>query len=795
MFASRKPGAAVGVARLSIDAWLERLLVFVAAASLAGIGLGLVGAFVAPLVLAVAIVVTWIYHRKLPEPIGSDSPLRFAHLVLVLLVALALRLPPHPYVLGGQDQGVYVNMAAELVHTRDIAVVDPEFDRLEKAGVLASYVADNHDFYLPGVYTSDDARPHLVFQFYHLFPVWLALFGGLFGLAASGYALSFLSLVSLLFFQRLATQLTASARLGTAAGVLLALNPLHAFFSKFPVTEIPTLGFSCAAFAFLAMSAGAEPARRRVRWLGLSALAMLCLFLTRISGFMYLPLVLAIALGALTLDPDKARARAIAGWSLATVLAYAASVGYGLLWSRPYSITIYQEAFSLVLGSHWPQVLLVAAGSVALGWTAIWRAPEGGLARTVRALLPRLSRLMGPGLVLVVAWAAYKAWQLGFTDRYASNAWLSQFPGVVAQGWQSFAHVSLVVVALYLSPWLFLAFLAIAQLRLPVPGRYLLFFLCCFVAYAGLLNWTVPYQPYYARYFVSELVPYALLLAVCALAWLHRPLPRRLLATGLGLAGAYFLVLSALQVGKSENAGARESIAALAALAGDEDVILFDKVAPPGFHPLEVKPTLVYTFGRHVISVDSPALADVSYVSGLARAYDRVLLVTAAEHAPAGFTAIGRIRLQADGFGQVVGPPMRLQRTMDATFNVFRLDQVGFRAGNRLRVPLDLGRSSPDRGSGWQLQGERHRLPEGSYLLVLHGAGSLAKEPVLLELVRGGATVSRRAQAGALTSPGGAMAWMEFDVAAGGAPDVSVRVRGMEASRTTLHDYTITRLR
>jgi hypothetical protein len=60
MFASRKPGAAVGVARLSIDAWLERLLVFVAAASLAGIGLGLVGAFVAPLVLAVAIVVSWI---------------------------------------------------------------------------------------------------------------------------------------------------------------------------------------------------------------------------------------------------------------------------------------------------------------------------------------------------------------------------------------------------------------------------------------------------------------------------------------------------------------------------------------------------------------------------------------------------------------------------------------------------------------------------------------------------------------------------------------------------------------
>lgn len=795
MSAASEHDATPIVAGMSIDAWLERLLVFVASASLAGIVLGLVGAFVAPLVLIVAVACTWTFHRQCPGPIASDNPLRAAHLVLVLVVGLVLRLPPDPYVLGGQDQGVYVNMAAELVHTRDIAVVDPELDRLEKAGVLPAYVADNHGFYLPGVYTTQEAKPQVVFQFYHLFPVWLALFGGLFGLAASGYALTFLSLASLVFFQRLATQLTASARLGTAAGLLLALNPLHAFFSKFPVTEVPTLGFSCAAFAFLAMFAGAEPARRQVRWLVLSTLALLCLFLTRISGFMYLPLLLAIALGALVLDTDRLRARAIGCWALASVLAYVVSVGYGLLWSRPYSVTIYQEAFSLLLGPRWAQALLAAGALVALGWIAIWRWPEGVLARAMRSLVPRLSRMMGPALLLVVAWGAYKAWQLGFTDRYVGHAWLAQFPGVVAQGWRSLAHVSLVVVALYLSPWLFLAFLAIAQLRVPVAGRYLVFFLCCFAAYAAVLNWTVPYQPYYARYFASELVPYALLLCVCAVAWIRRPLPKRLLATGLGLAGAYFLVLSSLQVGKSENSGARESIAALAALAGDDDVLLFDKVAPPGFHPLEVKPTLVYTFGRHVVSVDTATLADVGYLEGLARAYDRVLLVSAADLAPIGFTPVRQVRLQAEGFGQLAGPPMRLQRTMDTTLNVFRLDEVGFRLGNRLRVLLDPGGIRPDPAGGWRWQGANHALPEGGYLLVLHGSGARAKDPVVLELVSGAAGVSHRAHAAARSTPGGALAWIAFDVGAGGAPDLSVRVRGTGASRPTLVDYTITRIR
>lgn len=810
MLAARLPGTTPAATRFPLDDLLERLLVLIASASLAGIALGLLGGFSAPLVVAIAVLCTWLYHRLVPMR-ASAGLLRAGQVLAVLLVALLLRLPPHPYVLAGQDQGVYMNMAAELVRTHDIAVVDPEIDRLAGVGALPAYLAGNYDFYLPGVYPYGDvARPRLVFQFYHLFPVWLALFGGLFGLAASAYALTFLSLVSVLFFQRLATQLSASARVGTAAGLLLALNPLHAFFSKFPVTEVPTLAFSCAAFAFLAMYAGAGPDERRARWLVLSALAMSCLFLTRISGFMYLPLVLSISIVPLVLDEDRGRARALSLWALATVLAYIGSVAYGLRWSKPYSLKIYEESFSLLLGPGWPRALLAASALVAFAWLLAWRWPDGPFARLLRGIAPRLARLMGPALLLVLAYGGYKAYQLGFTTRFAADPWLARFPGVVGQGWQSLAHSSLVVVAMYLSPWLFLAFLAIAQIRLPVAGRYLLLFLCCFGAYAALLNWTVPYQPYYARYFVSELVPYALLFVTCAWAWMHRPLAKRLLAAGLGLAGIYFLVLSSLQVGKTENLGARESIGALASLAGDGDVILLDRSASPGMHPLEVKPALIYTFARHVISVDDQALADVGYMAALAKAYDQVLLASTVGTPPPGFTPVGRVRLHALGFGRTAGPPRSLRKSMDAMVHVSRLDHLPFGIGQRLEVELDTAGAlrhpvGQQRGgwgivadgrAGWLLLGPEHSLPEGGYQVVLHGSQPEGAGPIMLELLRnGGAQPVGQAQAEARPSPGGALASMEFEVEPGGVPDLRVRVGVEEGSRAVLRDYTILRIR
>ncbi len=795
--------------RLHPDALLERLLVFVLAASLLGLALALLGVFKAWPVWLLAVLATLVYHRRAAPTPASAPGTRAWQLLVVVLVALLFRLPPYQYVLGGQDQGVYTNVAAHLLHTGGIAVQDKEYARIAREGGLVEYRRQNYTYpFLPGVYTSKDPGPEQCFQFYHLFPVWLALAASVLGVGWSGFGLLFLSLLSILFFQRLASQLSGSPRIGLVAGLLLAANPLHAFFSKFPVTEVPTLAFSTAGFCFLAMYAGSARDIRQTRWLWLSTLAMSCAFFTRMSGFMYLPFVWAVSVVALACDSDRERARALSGWSLAVVLAYLLSVGYGLVWSRPYALHTYDEAFALLFGLDWRNALIVLGSSIALVWALLWKEREQAFAARIGTGLQSLARLMGPALLLVLAAGAWKAWQLGFTEHYQGNQVFGPFPGVVGEGWGSVAHTSLVVTALYLGPLAFIALLVVAQAKLPASGRLLLFFVCGFFAYAALLNWVVPYQPYYARYLLSELIPYALLLLCCALAWLNGRMARGLLAGVLVVSGAGYVVLSAAQMGKQDNVGAFASVGDLAAIAGDKDVILLDGLQGQGFWPKEVKTTLVYTFGRHVVTIGTSSLADMEFMSAIDRAYDRVFVVSTRGRLPPGYTELAPVRIWAMGFERTSLPPYRLVPTMDARLRVFRMDRLEFDVGMKRAFQLDRDRSVRSsvgkrrEGSGVQATGQAGellagpgiRLPAGRFRLALQGQAD-GRSDAWLQLTESetGAVLAQSALAPQAT-PGGVLAWFDFEVPQGSSRGLDVRVRVATGSRLLLREYSFTRL-
>ena len=148
-----------GPGRLHADALLERGLVFVLAASLGGLALALAGAFHAWVVWAFAVAVTAAYHWRAAATPASSLGLRGMQVLAVLALALLFRVPPYQYVLGGQDPGVYTNVAAHLLRTGGVAVHDPEYDRLERTGGLAEYRRQNYvDPFVPGVYTSDVCR-------------------------------------------------------------------------------------------------------------------------------------------------------------------------------------------------------------------------------------------------------------------------------------------------------------------------------------------------------------------------------------------------------------------------------------------------------------------------------------------------------------------------------------------------------------------------------------------------------------------------------------------------------------
>src|SRR5437867_2851860 len=181
---------------------------------------------------------------------------------------------------------------------------------------------------------------------------------------------------------------------------MLAVNSLHAFFSKFPVSDVPTLAFGSIGFTYLVVYwRSAEPARQR-RHLMVAALAFLCLFTTRISGFLYLPFFFLLAAATLLCDMDLARRKAIHRWLLAVVALYAASVLYGLRWSAFYSRHVYRSAFQLLFGEHWRAGLIISAVVAMLGWFAIWIASRSKTMRTTLSRkLSQMPSVIAPAFV------------------------------------------------------------------------------------------------------------------------------------------------------------------------------------------------------------------------------------------------------------------------------------------------------------------------------------------------------------------------------------------------------------
>jgi 4-amino-4-deoxy-L-arabinose transferase-like glycosyltransferase len=66
----------------------------------------------------------------------------------------------------------------------------------------------------------------------------MAIFGEVFGDSNRYYSTVFFAILSILALYLLTFELTGNGLLAWSVGALLALTPLHAFFSKFPATEV-----------------------------------------------------------------------------------------------------------------------------------------------------------------------------------------------------------------------------------------------------------------------------------------------------------------------------------------------------------------------------------------------------------------------------------------------------------------------------------------------------------------------------------------------------------------------------
>jgi len=520
---------------------------------------------------------------------------------IILLGSLVFRVPPYLFVPGGQDQGIYVNMSATYEKHGSTFIIDEVRKKAIESGLKDWYDAGNQvrwrdvekgeyeGEHLPGIYIKDSTKSEYVYQFYPLHPLWMALAGKFFGEKNRVYSLVFFSLLSITAFYLLASVIPGGSKTSSVLiGIFLALNPLHAYFSKFPVTEVVALAFSSLGFYYLVRYyERALAGEMRGIFLILSAGLFGCMFFTRISGFMYTPLFYFFLLLTLVFEGNLAVRKQLGLFFLAIFALYTLSVAYGMAYSYPYSQDIYQRLFSNFLGSLWQCKLMWACitAGIILIITSLMRKrvckvfeQNVILARVKTNINMLLCLLFG----IIIIMACYRGYQLGFTDQYAGGRY-----DIGGHGWQSLAFSNIFVVMMYLSPvafWIFLyGMVGFLPQRRGISWTSFLTFLILFWYAFTVIMFLTHYQYYYARYLLSEVVPYTLLAVCLILGYLFQKgrLGKVISVCLSTFIACFFMYFTGYQfMGKSAD-GAYASLKEIEESVKKDDLLVLCGIGPP----------------------------------------------------------------------------------------------------------------------------------------------------------------------------------------------------------------------
>ena len=571
--------------------------------------------------LILACVVRWFTPARFDAQRASAGRPVGPVLLLVLLAALLFRTEPFPTLDGDREPGVHASMSAHLQREGTAFVDDRLPEALPDERSREIYRAGGPDDSEPGSpvrpgLALSPARDGDVFRLRPLHPLWMAIFGEVFGDAARFHAVGFFGLLGVLGLSLLAFELTGSRPAAFAAGMLIATNPLHVFFSRSPAPEAVALAFSSLGFYYLARAyhgmRRAAPAGTTGSLVTLAAACVSLVFFTRAAAFPYL-LALAPLFGLgvwLKLRNREAWGSRILGFCAAVAGLYGVSVLYGLSYATGDAPSIYERTLGSLLGSGWP---LVVAGILALAAAGLAEVARNPQRPAVRRLLATAAdprpwiRLASLLIAVTLAGSLLQAYLLGFTELYAADPRYQEL-GIVGSGAHVFLQSGATGWLLYVTPWL--AAVAILGMH-RLPPRWplaLLYGLLAVCMTATLLPGAPVVHGHYdhARLLLGEIVPYSLIIAA---AVIFRAAPgtfRRLGVAAILAAIPFQLFFTAPQMPVREGAQPYHVMSRIAGVVAN-DVLLFDfegfRAGTRFSTPARLQTPLTHYFGLRVFPV------------------------------------------------------------------------------------------------------------------------------------------------------------------------------------------------
>ncbi len=274
--------------------WFSLILGELGRFTLVNLSLGLLGA---ALLLAVYLKSRAVALFSLPRVVVD----RYEIIAIVALLLFGfLYAKPAEWVLGGADPGAYVNIGVNIAKTGSILIYDEALDNVPyEYGRFFSLAFSRrlpnyyHGVKFPAFYMLDVEEGLLVPQFFHVFPMWIAIFYLVGGLKLSIFATPLFGWLALVALYLLGRRLIHPAA-GVVAMGLLGINISQIWFARNPFADIVLQFFLVAAFWVLALFVDAmEQGRPRATGYALLAGATFGMaHLVKLDVFIVPPIIL-----------------------------------------------------------------------------------------------------------------------------------------------------------------------------------------------------------------------------------------------------------------------------------------------------------------------------------------------------------------------------------------------------------------------------------------------------------------------------------------------------------------------
>lgn len=499
-----------------------------------------------------------------------------ANLVLlgILLLTLVFRSQPYFHV-GLWDSATYMAMSESFANTGSPLIYDSVLLKINDTSVLKVY--DGNNYFSGKEFNANTgiqyrAKGVYEFRFPPIYPLWMSLFSVFLNGENRLYALTFFSLLSIAVFFLIGLELFNGKILtGAIIGVLLAVNPLHAFFSKQTYSEITAIFFLFSGLYFLLKyyNTYRNSQSPNAIHLFLSAALIGCFFFTRITGFFYIPFFCILAALICLYFPTGRTKTKLLVYFLSIAFFYSLSILYAYKYTNKYFHDILKD---LILSKYiGTSTILFALGFSFIAFLYLLnfiQKKNYAWANKVKDWFKRIG-----GIFLVVAFCGMILYNV-YISKLLDTFIYAQYPELF------FSKGVLFHLILYVSlPLFILSFPAIYIFSKKDVRFFSICLLLVLILPIFLREATMPTVIYNQKYLLESLVPLFLLLSSCLLGeMLMRDKFSKVLAVViLLLVVPVAFYQSALQLEGRAGEGAYESLLHIKEQVSDDDLLIIER--------------------------------------------------------------------------------------------------------------------------------------------------------------------------------------------------------------------------